>query len=105
MFLALFFSCLSDHMLTYEIEVSETEYIDRIISQHDVYIDNSVEETIIIEDSSVGVKAGVAANVKVIGLTAGGHWFKERNNKELFDAGATDVTDDFNKIISLIEKY
>ena len=62
-------------------------------------------ETIIIEDSSVGVKAGVAANVKVIGLTAGGHWFKERNNKELFDAGATDVTDDFNKIISLIEKY
>ncbi len=45
----------------------------------DVYLkaieDNKLnkDETIIIEDSVVGVKAGYSANVKVIGLTAGGH--------------------------------
>ena len=77
----------------------------------DIYLkvinDNNLnkDETIIIEDSSVGVKAGVAANIKVIGITAGGHWFKNRSNKELFDAGAIDVIDDFNKIIPIINKY
>ena len=77
----------------------------------DIYLkvvnDNNLikEETIIIEDSGVGVKAGVAANIKVIGLTAGGHWYKERSNKELFEAGASDVADNFNQIINLIEHY
>ena len=77
----------------------------------DIYLkvvnDNNLikAETIIIEDSSVGIKAGVAANIKVIGLTAGGHWYKERSNKELFEAGASDVVDNFNQIINLIENY
>ena len=62
-------------------------------------------ETVIIEDSSVGIKAGVAADVKVIGITAGGHWFKERNNKELYDAGADNVIDNYNKLLPLIERY
>ena len=77
----------------------------------DIYLkvinDNNLnkKETIIIEDSSVGVKAGVSAKVNVIGLTAGGHWHKERSKNELFDAGAIDIVDDFKKLMPIIEKY
>ena len=46
------------------------------------------DETIIIEDSAVGVTAGVKAGVKVIGFTAGGHWHENRDEKELLEAGA-----------------
>ena len=59
-------------------------------------------ETIIIEDSAVGVMAGVAAGVKVIGLTAGGHWHEKRDEKELLVAGAFAVTNDYKKITELI---
>ena len=59
------------------------------------------EETLIIEDSSVGVKAGAAAGVKVVGLTAGGHWHTERPTKELLDAGAYIVVSSYE---SLVEK-
>ena len=31
----------------------------------------------------MGVKAGVAAGIMVIGLTAGGHWYEGRSNQEL----------------------
>ena len=34
----------------------------------------NAKETIIIEDSVVGIQAGIAANIKVIGFTSGGHW-------------------------------
>lgn len=60
-------------------------------------------ETIIIEDSAVGVMAGVAAGVKVIGLTAGGHWHEKRDEKELLEAGAFAVTNDYKKITELIK--
>ena len=60
-------------------------------------------ETIIIEDSAVGVMAGVAAGVKVIGLTAGGHWHEKRDDKELLEAGAFAVTNDYKKINELIK--
>ena len=60
-------------------------------------------ETIIIEDSAVGVMAGVAAGVKVIGLTAGGHWHEKRDQKELLEAGAFAVTNDYKKINELIK--
>ena len=60
-------------------------------------------ETIIIEDSLVGVKAGVNAGVKVIGLTAGGHWHEGRDEKELLDAGAFTVTNDYIKVQEIIE--
>ena len=60
-------------------------------------------ETIIIEDSAVGVMAGVAASVKVIGLTAGGHWHEKRDEKELLEAGAFAVTNDYKKITELIK--
>jgi len=77
----------------------------------DIYLkvidDNNLnkDETVIIEDSSGGIKAGVAAEIRVVGITAGGHWFKERNNKELYDAGADNVIDSFNKLQPLIESY
>ena len=61
-------------------------------------------ETIIIEDSAVGVMAGVAANIKVIGLTAGGHWHEKRDEKELLEVGAFAVTNDYKNIFELIER-
>ena len=63
------------------------------------------DETIIIEDSAVGVTAGVKAGVKVIGFTAGGHWFPHRPQQELLDAGASLIIDSYidlsKKIIDL----
>ena len=53
------------------------------------------EETVIIEDSSVGIKAGVAAGLKVIGLIAGGHWNEDRSEEELIDSGAFTVVKEF----------
>lgn len=63
------------------------------------------EETIIIEDSAVGVKAGVAAGIKVIGLTAGGHWYPSRSTKELKEAGAYIIFDNYEKILKEINNY
>ena len=60
------------------------------------------EETLIIEDSSVGVKAGVAAGVKVVGLTAGGHWHTDRPTKELLDAGAYIVVSSYEALLGEI---
>ena len=77
----------------------------------DVYLkaieDNKLnkDETIIIEDSVVGVKAGYSANVKVIGLTAGGHWHENRDEKDLLEAGAIAVTNNYKKIKEIIESY
>ena len=61
-----------------------------------------INETIIIEDSVMGVKAGVAAGIKVIGLTAGGHWYEGRSNQELFDAGASEVVDNYEDILLIL---
>ena len=77
----------------------------------DIYLkvveDNNLnkDETIIIEDSAIGVRAGVSAGLKVIGLTAGGHWHENRDEKELLEAGAIIVTNNYNKIEKIIEKY
>ena len=68
-------------------------------------VDNNLNknETIILEDSVVGVKAGVNAGVKVIGLTAGGHWHESRDEQELLEVGAFTVTDDYLKVQEIIE--
>ena len=60
------------------------------------------EETVIIEDSSVGVKAGVAAGIKVIGLIAGGHWHENRSEEELIDSGAFTVVKEFKYLDSVL---
>ena len=90
-------------------QVYSFDLVDNPKPDPDVYLkaleDNNLikTETIIIEDSAVGVMAGVAANVKVIGLTAGGHWHEKRDEKELLEAGAFAVTNDYKKIFELIE--
>ncbi|MDC6448523.1 HAD family phosphatase [Alphaproteobacteria bacterium] len=77
----------------------------------DVYLkaisDNNLNknETIIIEDSAVGVMAGVSAKVRVIGITAGGHWHAQRDKKELVDAGAITVTNNYSQISKIIENF
>ena len=62
------------------------------------------EETIIIEDSVIGIQAGVASGIKVVGLTAGGHWYKDRSNQELYDAGAYEVVNNYADMLLLINK-
>ena len=62
-----------------------------------------IDETIIIEDSVVGVNAGKNAKIKVIGLTAGGHWHTDRDEKELINAGAIASANNYNKIKQIIE--
>ena len=75
------------------------------IYQRLIDIDNlNKEETIIIEDSALGIQAGVATGVKVIGLTAAGHWYEDRSNQELFDVGAYDVVNNYEEMIMLINK-
>ena len=90
-------------------QVYSFDLVDNPKPDPDVYLkaleDNNLikNETIIIEDSAVGVIAGVAANVRVIGLTAGGHWHEKRDQKELLEAGAFAVTNDYKKVFKLIE--
>ena len=90
-------------------QVYSFDLVDNTKPDPDVYLktleDNNLikTETIIIEDSAVGVMAGVAANVRVIGLTAGGHWHEKRDEKELLEAGAFAVTNDYKKVFKLIE--
>ena len=62
------------------------------------------DETIIIEDSAVGVQAGNAAGVKVFGLTCGGHWHKGRSIDELIDAGAYKVLNSYTEVNIEIKK-
>ena len=60
------------------------------------------EETVIIEDSSVGVKAGVAAGIKVIGLIAGGHWHENRSEEELMNSGAFTTIKEFKYLDGIL---
>ena len=85
------------------------DLVDNPKPHPDIYLkavnDNDliIDETIIIEDSVVGVQAGQDANVKVIGLTAGGHWGENRDEKELINAGAIATANNYNKIQEIIE--
>ena len=85
------------------------DLVDNPKPHPDIYLkavnDNDliIDETIIIEDSVVGVNAGKNANIKVIGLTAGGHWHTARDEKELINAGAIATANNFNKIEEIIE--
>jgi beta-phosphoglucomutase-like phosphatase (HAD superfamily) len=50
----------------------------------------------------VGVQAGVAAGIKVIGLTAGGHWHEDRSEEELINSGAFTVIKEFKYLDSIL---
>ena len=62
------------------------------------------DETIIIEDSKIGIKAGVSANIKVIAITAASHWYSGRNKSQLKKSGASYVVNDYNNIKNLIKE-
>mgnify|MGYP003322422827 CR=1 FL=1 len=91
-------------------QVYSFDMVDKPKPDPDIYLkvieDNNLikNQTIIIEDSAVGVMAGVSAGIKVIGLTAGGHWHENRDETELLDAGAFAVTSDYKKVIELDPK-
>ena len=78
-------------------KVFSFDMVDKPKPEPDIYLaainanNLDKEETIILEDSAVGVKAGVASGVKVVGVTAGGQWYKSRLPQELLDAGVTPV--------------
>ena len=57
--------------------------------------------TIIIEDSVVGVKAGIAANMRVVGLTIGGHWVG-RSSQSLRDAGSFAIANNCQELLKII---
>ena len=90
-------------------QIYSFDFVEKPKPDPDIYLkaieDNNINknETIIIEDSEVGVKAGVSAGVKVIGLTAAGHWHESRDEQELLDAGAFTVTNDYIKVQEIIE--
>ena len=90
-------------------QVYSFDLVDKPKPDPDIYLkaiqDNNLikNQTIIIEDSTVGVIAGVAAGVRVIGLIAGGHWHEKRDEKELLEAGAFIVANDYKKILKIIE--
>ena len=90
-------------------QVYSFDLVDNPKPDPDVYLkaleDNNLikTETIIIEDSAVGVMAGVAANVKVIGLTAGGHWHEKRDEIDMLEACVFAVTNDYKKVFKLID--
>ena len=91
-------------------QVYSFDLVEKPKPDPDIYLkaieDNNLNKnhTIIIEDSVVGVMAGVSAGVKVIGLTAGGHWHANRDEKELLDVGAFVVTNEYKKIVEIIER-
>ena len=87
------------------------DLVDNPKPHPDIYLkavnDNDliIDETIIIEDSVVGVQAGKNAKIKVIGFTAGGHWHTDRDEKELINAGAIATANNYNKIEEIIESF
>ena len=60
-------------------------------------------DTIILEDSIIGVRAGVEANIKVIGITSGKHWLG-RSVQSLLDAGAYAVANSFQEVLNMIKE-
>ena len=94
---------LSDHVYSFDM-------VERPKPDPDIYLkvlnDNSlnIQETIIIEDSGVGVKAASSAGVRVFGLTAGKHWHSNRDKNELFDNGALNVFSDYESLGKAIEE-
>ena len=65
-------------------------------------LDNN--ETIIVEDSVVGVISGISAGIKVIGLTAGKHWHDDRSKHELTDVGASYVINSYDQLLEKMNK-
>ena len=90
-----------DHVFSFDMVQKPKPYPDiylKVLHKNNL----KKEETVIIEDSSVGVKAGVAAGIKVIGLIAGGHWHEDRSEEELINSGAFTVIKEFKYLDSIL---
>ncbi len=91
-------------------QVYSFDMVKRPKPSPDVYLkvlnDNllKVEETIIIEDSGVGVRAAFSAGIKVFGLIAGKHWHSNRDKNELYESGALNVFSDYESLGNAIEE-
>ncbi len=91
-------------------QVYSFDMVKRPKPDPDIYLkvlnDNSLdrEETVIIEDSGVGVKAATAAKERLFVLTAGKHWHSNREKNELFDNGAMNVFSDYESLGKAIEE-
>ena len=92
-------------------QVYSFDMVERPKPYPDIYLkvlnDNSlkVEETVIIEDSEVGVKAAFSAGLKVFGITAGKHWHSNRDRNELYESGALNVFSDYESLGKAIEEF
>tara|TARA_Y100001970_G_scaffold128235_1_gene158371 strand:+ start:911 stop:1570 length:660 start_codon:yes stop_codon:yes gene_type:complete len=72
----------------------------KVISENNLLLN----ETIVIEDSIIGVKAGISAGLKVFGITAGKHWHSNRDKNELYKSGAVNVFSDYKSLGKAIEE-
>ncbi len=57
---------------------------------------------LVIEDSVPGVTAAVAAGMRVVGFTGGGHWSHDRAGTDLLRAGAETVFSDYLNLSKVI---
>jgi len=62
------------------------------------------QNTLIIEDSMVGVEAGIAANMQVVGFTGGSH-IGPGHGEQLVKLGAHHILENMENLIDLIETY
>ena len=73
----------------------------KVINENNLKLD----ETIIIEDSGIGVKAGSSAGITVFGITAGKHWHSKRDKNELYDNGALNIFETYEKLENALEDF
>jgi len=71
----------------------------KVINSHNL----NKDETVIVEDSAVGVQSGVAAGMKVFGLTAGEHWHQGRSTQELIDVKAFSLINNYDDLKKKID--
>ena len=93
----------------HEKNIFSFDMVDRPKPDPDIYLkvieDTKIEpiDTVILEDSIIGVQAAVTANIKVIGVTPGGHWLG-RSTHSLLDAGANAVATNFEEVLKVIQE-